>query len=113
MSEGKFNKFNYSLNALVNRHKEYDNPANAKYGKIFFWVAALILFLALINYMSLATALSTIRSKEVGVRKILGASRDKIIKQFYVESCLYALIAFVLEVYCLAFCDRHFTIFFN
>jgi putative ABC transport system permease protein len=98
VSEGKFSKFSYSLNALVNRHRDYDTPANAKYRKVFSWVAGVILFLALINYMSLATARSTIRSKEVGVRKVLGASRGKIIKQFYVESGLYAIIAFVLAV---------------
>jgi len=63
--------------------------------KIFFAVAILILLLALINYMSLATARSTIRSKEIGVRKVLGANRGKIIKQFYVESALYTLLAFL------------------
>jgi len=98
VTAGKFNKFNFTLNAFINRHRDYDNPANAKYWKIFSWVAALILFLALINYMSLATALSTIRSKEIGVRKVLGAGRDKIVKQFYVESGLYTVIAFLLGV---------------
>jgi putative ABC transport system permease protein len=98
MTEGKFSKFTYSLNALVDRHKDFDNPANRKYLKIFSWVAALILFLALMNYMSLATAGSAIRAKEVGVRKVLGADRSKIIKQFYIESGLYAVIAFLLAV---------------
>jgi putative ABC transport system permease protein len=63
--------------------------------KIFSTVAILILLLALINYMSLATARATIRSKEIGVRKVLGANRGKIIKQFYVESALYTLLAFL------------------
>ncbi len=96
--EGKFNKFNYSLNALVNFHTDYDSTASGKYRKVFPWIAALILFLALINYMSLATARSAIRSKEVGVRKVLGADRYKIIKQFYIESGLYAALAFILAV---------------
>ncbi len=96
---GKFNKFNFSLNAFVDRHKNYSNTAGIKYSKIFSWVAALILFLALINYMSLATARATIRSKEVGVRKVLGADRSKIVKQFYIESGLYAVIAFLLATF--------------
>jgi putative ABC transport system permease protein len=94
----KFSIFKYGLNALVNRHKDYDEPGNIEYRKIFPLVAVLILFLALINYMSLATARSAIRSKEIGVRKVLGANRGKIVKQFYVESTLYALIAFILAV---------------
>jgi len=97
-AKAKFSKFKYGLNALVDRHRDYDEPGNIKYRKIFPLVAVLILFLALINYMSLATARSAIRSKEIGVRKVLGANRGKIVKQFYVESTLYALIAFILAV---------------
>ena len=88
-------KFRYSLNAFVKRHMNYGDSSASRYMKIFFAVAILILLLALINYMSLATARSTIRSKEIGVRKVLGANRGKIIKQFYVESALYTLLAFL------------------
>lgn len=98
MPEGKFSKFIYSLNKITDRHRNYDNPANGKYQKIFSWVAVLILFLALINYMSLATARSATRSKEVGVRKVMGAGRSNIIKQFYIESGLYAVLAFLLAM---------------
>ena len=73
----------------------YGDSSASRYMKIFFAVAILILLLALINYMSLATARATIRSKEIGVRKVLGANRGKIIKQFYVESALYTLLAFL------------------
>ena len=89
-------KFRYSLNAFVKRHLDSGNGATFRYMKIFSGVAILILLLALINYMSLATARSTTRSKEIGVRKVMGADRAKIIKQFYVESALFALISFVL-----------------
>lgn len=98
MSEGKFNKFSYSLSKLTDQHTNNDYSGNGKYRKIFSWVAVLILFLALINYMSLATARSATRSKEVGVRKVLGAGRPNIIKQFYIESGLYAVLAFALAI---------------
>ena len=72
------------------------DPANLKYLKIFPFVAALVLLLALINYMSLSTARSSIRAKEIGVRKVLGAGRKIIAAQFFAESSLYTAISFVL-----------------
>jgi len=93
--DDKFGKSGFSLSSLARRHTENETAANAKYRMIFPLVAILILFLALINYMSLATARSAIRSKEIGVRKVLGADRGKIVAQFYIESGLYAVIAFV------------------
>src|SRR5688572_345650 len=72
------------------------DTSNTKYLKIFPFVAALILVLALINYMSLSTARATTRTKEIGVRKVLGAGRKMIAGQFFVESVLFTSIAFVL-----------------
>lgn len=76
--------------------EEGTNVTSAKYIRIFSFVAALTLLLALINYMSLSTARSTTRTKEVGVRKALGARRGMIAQQFFAESALYTSIAFVL-----------------
>ena len=78
------------------RLSEATDNSNTKYLKIFPFVAALILILALINYMSLSTARSTTRTKEIGVRKVLGADRKMIASQFFVESVLFTSIAFVL-----------------
>ena len=78
------------------RLSEGTDTSNTKYLKIFPFVAALILILALINYMSLSTARSTTRTKEIGVRKVLGAGRKMIASQFFVESVLFTSIAFVL-----------------
>lgn len=94
--DNKFEKFSFALNSLVNRHRDYNMETSVKYGTLFSWVAGLILFLALVNYMSLATARATIRAKEVGVRKVMGADRGNFVKQFYIESSLYAVIAFLL-----------------
>jgi putative ABC transport system permease protein len=98
LGQGKYNKFQFSLNTFVSRHNDFDSPINVKYRRIFPLVAGLILLLALINYMSLATARSAIRAKEIGVRKVLGAGRGNIVKQFYIESAMYGLLAFLLAL---------------
>jgi putative ABC transport system permease protein len=74
-----------------------DEPrANLYYLYAFAAVALFILLVACINYMNLATARSTKRAREVGMRKILGAGRGALIAQFMCESLLYAAIATVL-----------------
>jgi putative ABC transport system permease protein len=86
----------YAVTSLLNAHfsDSFDEPA-IKYLKIFPLVALLILSLALVNYMSLSTARATLRAKEIGVRKVSGASRKTIAVQFYVESTLFALLSFI------------------
>jgi putative ABC transport system permease protein len=59
---------------------------------LFSTIAFLILIIACINYMNLATARSTQRGKEVAVRKVVGAQRLHLIKQFYGESFIFVLI---------------------
>lgn len=57
-----------------------------------------ILLIACINFMNLATARSEHRAREVGVRKVLGASRKLIIFQFFIETLLMTFIALLLSV---------------
>ncbi|MDX1630093.1 MAG: ABC transporter permease, partial [Fulvivirga sp.] len=63
------------------------------YVKIMTIIAVFILIIACINFMNLATARSTRRTKEIGVRKVLGAFRSALSKQFYVESFIMAVLA--------------------
>ena len=63
---------------------------------IFLGIAILILFIAGINYVNLSTARSMLRSKEVGVRKIIGAGRSQLFTQFILESALIFGIAAIL-----------------
>lgn len=70
--------------------------SNTKYISIFMYIAAIVLLLALINYMSLTTARASVRVKEVGVRKVLGAGRNHLAGQFFGESMLTSLISFGL-----------------
>ncbi|HTK19281.1 MAG TPA: ABC transporter permease [Mucilaginibacter sp.] len=99
---GKANKdfedMTFSLKPLTDLHLNFSDgdQSNIKYLQIFPLVAILVLLLALVNYMSLSTAQATLRAKEIGVRKVSGASRKSIAAQFYVESGLYAVLSFVL-----------------
>jgi putative ABC transport system permease protein len=70
--------------------------SNVKYLKVFPFIAGLILLLALINYISLSTARATQRAKEIGVRKVMGASRKVIASQFFAESAVLTAFSFLL-----------------
>ena len=59
-------------------------------------VALLIILTACINFVNLATALSTKRAREVGVRKVLGSSREQLVLQFLGEAALITLLAMIL-----------------
>jgi putative ABC transport system permease protein len=75
----------------------YDLPnSNRFYIYGFAAVAFFILMVACINYMNLATARATRRAKEVGMRKILGANRVRLVCQFLVESVFFSLISLLL-----------------
>jgi putative ABC transport system permease protein len=63
-----------------------------------FGVALLIIITACINFINLATAQAIKRAKEVGVRKVLGANRSQLIKQFMGETTLLVLLALILGV---------------
>jgi putative ABC transport system permease protein len=88
----------FTLSPLTDIHLKgnFGDFSNIKYLKIFPLVAALILLLALVNYMSLSTARATLRAKEIGVRKVSGASRKSVAMQFYVESALFSGLSFAL-----------------
>jgi putative ABC transport system permease protein len=77
----------------------YDLPTgNRSYIYIFTIAALFILLIAAINYMNMSTARSMRRSKEVGMRKVTGASRSLLIRQFLSESVLITIIAFIISV---------------
>jgi len=79
--------------------KLQDNPkGNRAFNTIFSWLAALILLLALLNYINLSTARATQRAKEVGVRKAIGAGSLQLMRQFLGESFLLVTIAWLLAI---------------
>ena len=89
----------------MNRWRMYDSfengkevPGRAKLVNLFSLIAWIILIIACINFMNLSTARSEQRAKEVGVRKVLGAGKMKLIGQFIGESIFIAMIAAVVAL---------------
>ncbi|MDB5229872.1 MAG: FtsX-like permease family protein [Chitinophagaceae bacterium] len=73
-------------------------PASRTYLYILASIAVFTLLIACINFMNLATARSSKRSTEVGVRKVLGAKKNILIWQFIGESLLMSVLAFMLAI---------------
>jgi putative ABC transport system permease protein len=65
---------------------------------IFSFLAAFILIIAIVNFINLVTAHSEYRSREVGMRKVLGAEKKVIMSQFLIESFLIVLVALILSL---------------
>lgn len=78
----------------------FELGANGDINKVWLFTAIgfIILLLASINYMNLATARSSLRGKEIGMRKVLGAQKIQLIGQFLGESFFLTLISFVLAM---------------
>jgi len=65
-------------------------------------VAAFVLLIAIVNFINLVTANASVRSKEVGIRKVIGGGKRVIISQFIIENTLLVSIAFAVAI-CLAY----------
>jgi putative ABC transport system permease protein len=61
-------------------------------------IALLVLFIACFNFINLTTAFSLQRAKEIGVRKVLGASKNQLVLQFFMDAILLCLIAFIIAL---------------
>lgn len=81
----------------LNSHKdmEAETNGNEKTVQFFILIAAIILIIALVNYINLSTSRSLERAREVGMRKVIGGQRRQLIFQFLTESALINLLAIV------------------
>jgi len=83
-------------------YSDFKNGKNTggmiEYVRLFTIIAVIILIIACVNFMNLSTARSEKRAKEVGVRKTLGSRKAELIAQFFAESSLFALIAFIFSI---------------
>ena len=75
-----------------------EGRGNYQFLVIMIGLSILILILSIVNYVNLATANAIKRAKEVGVRKIIGASKSNIIKQFLFETILTTLFSILLAL---------------
>ncbi|HEX8061088.1 MAG TPA: ABC transporter permease, partial [Cyclobacteriaceae bacterium] len=93
--------FSFDMQALTGLHfwtgTGMDNPkGNETNTKILAVIAAVLLIVALFNFINLTTVISLERSKEVGVRKVAGAQRSELVRQFLGESAVAVVIAAIL-----------------
>ncbi len=97
-------KTSYPLQPLTRIHLHSnlrgEIGTNSSIGTIYIFsaIAVFILLIACLNYINLSTARYAIRAKEVGLRKVIGATRPQLIKQFLGETFLFSFIALPLSV---------------
>lgn len=100
MAEGNF--IDFTLFPLTKIHlysqQQVELGANGdiKYVYIFTFIGVFILLLACVNFINLATARSATRSREVGMRKVVGASRSQLIMQFLSESLVITFLSLII-----------------
>jgi ABC-type antimicrobial peptide transport system permease subunit len=105
----RFNKEeNFRIELDVQRYSEQYLHSNFKNGefaggriqyvRLFSVVAVFILMIACINFMNLTTARSVKRAKEIGIRKVVGALRSALVRQFMGEALLIVTISFLLSL---------------
>lgn len=87
-----------SIHLYSNIGFDVEAPGNPLYVKIFSLVGLFIILIAGLNFMNLATARAANRSKEVGLRKVVGAQRFQLIGQFLGESILMAILSLGLAL---------------
>ncbi|HWB28753.1 MAG TPA: ABC transporter permease [Chitinophagaceae bacterium] len=101
-SLGKNVDYHLELQPLtsIHLHSNYDYEMSAngdiKYIYIFSVVAFLVLIIAVINYVNLSTARSSVRVKEIGVRKVVGSGKKQLVTMFLTESVVLTFIAALL-----------------
>jgi putative ABC transport system permease protein len=81
-------------------HTDYEAEENGDIKRVYIFsaIALFILLIACINYMNLSTSRSTLRAKEIGIRKVAGAERKWIVYQFLSESILVSYISLIMAV---------------
>jgi putative ABC transport system permease protein len=104
MAEYHF-KVSFDLHSLASLHfgEEFLSGAkptiDVKYLYIFGFAALLIILIAAINYINLATAESGDKNKETGIRKVMGASRSQLIKMYLAEAGLLVIISLLIAYF--------------
>ncbi|MBD3413642.1 MAG: FtsX-like permease family protein [Candidatus Aminicenantes bacterium] len=104
MSEGMSKRTKLELQELTDIHlyshldSEIEANSDITYVYVFSVIAFFVLLIGCVNFMNLSTARSAGRAKEVGMRKVVGAQRDQLIRQFLSESMLTAVVSLGLSL---------------
>lgn len=104
IDKGEARNAQFHLQKLKNIHlgshlmNEAEPNSDVAYVYIFLAVSIFVLLIACINFMNLSTARSATRSREVGLRKVVGAHRDQLIRQFLGEAMMMAFLALGLAM---------------
>jgi len=86
-----------------NLRSEFKTSGNITNVYLFGILAGFLILIACINFMNLATARYLQRTREIGMRKVMGAHRAQLIKQFLSESIMISLVALTLAIFLLEF----------
>ncbi len=95
------NSYGYKVQKMTDIHLhsdlqyEIEPGGNSLYVYVFLVAAILMLAMAVVNFMNLATARSTTRAREVGLRKVVGSRRRQLVIQFLTESVLLSILALI------------------
>lgn len=81
-----------------NLENEFEVNGQERIVYIFLVIAGLILLIAFVNFINLSTARGATQAREVGVRKVIGASRKQLIRQFLTESFVSSCLALMLAM---------------
>ena len=99
---GSVEKFHLQPLARAHLYSDFEYEIGATGSATVVWglliIASFIIVIAWVNYINLSTARSVDRAKEVGVRKVIGAARIQLVRQFLTESFLINVIALMLAV---------------
>jgi len=100
--------FRFTLMPLTDIHlhsaSKYELAANGDINSVYIFsiLAVFILLLAIVNFTNLSTAGASSRSKEIGIRKVMGSVKTQLIKQFLMESTLLTFFALIVAVFAVA-----------
>jgi putative ABC transport system permease protein len=101
--DNQVSDFGFTFHPLIGYHLADLGSGNAladstapNYVYVLSGIALLVLLLACFNFTNLSIGLASGRLREIGVRKVLGAGRRQLIRQFWVEAVMQSLLAFVL-----------------
>ncbi len=87
-----------SKDIFHNASFSFDNPGDIRIVWVLSIAALFILIIACINFINLSTAKSTKRAKEIGLKKTIGARRNALIWQFFIESITYTVLSIIMAI---------------